>query len=74
MEETRLLVDILNDFENGILDMTQGARKCYLTEEARAAKRETWVHNDELKAQCILYKIAVNHLREIIKDTKEQKK
>ena len=52
--EVQLLQDIIDDYERGTLDMTQLARKCYLTERDKMANRTTWVHNDELKNHSLL--------------------
>lgn len=65
-----LLKEILDDYQMGTLDMSQAARKCYLSERERAVGRVSWVHNDELKAHAILRKIAGNNMRDLLKNTK----
>ena len=65
-----LLQEVLNEYQMGTLDMSQAARKCYLSEKERAVGRVSWVHNDELKAHTILRKIAGDNMRDLLKNTK----
>ena len=65
-----LLSKLLEDYENGSLDMTQMARKCYLSERERAMNRVAWVHNDELKNHILLRKMSGNNSRDLLKNTK----
>jgi hypothetical protein len=65
-----MFIDVLNDFENGTLDMTKAARKCYLNEKEKLLNRPTWIHNEELKNQSILRKIGTGNSRDLLKNTK----
>ena len=53
-EQIFTLAEILDQYEEGTLDMTQQARKCYLSEREKYEKRVSWIHNDELKNQALL--------------------
>lgn len=64
-----LLIEVLNDFEKGTLDMSQAARKCYLSEKEKAMNKVTWIHNDELKNQMLLRKIGGNSSRDLLRNT-----
>lgn len=65
-----LLSEILDNYLMGTLDMTQAARKCYLSQREKAAGRVTWIHNDELKGHAIFRKIAGDNMKDILKNTK----
>jgi len=65
-----LLQEVIDNYENGILDTTQMARKCYLSERERAVNRVTWIHNDELKNHSLLRKMSGNNSRDVLKNTK----
>jgi hypothetical protein len=65
-----LLQEVLNEYEMGTLDLTQAARKCYLSERERASGRVTWIHNDELKGQLLLKKMSGNNTKDLLKNTK----
>ena len=64
------LSEILDQFDAGILDMNQMARKCYLTEKDKHFNKITWIHNDELKSQSILRGMAKNGSRDLLKNLK----
>ena len=63
-----LLQQVLEDYQNGILDMTQRARKCYLSERERHAGRVTWIHNDELKSHALLRGMAKQNARDLLRN------
>ena len=65
-----LLQDILNQYEAGTLDMSEMARKCYLSEKEKYLNRVTWIHNDELKNQCILRSISKNGNKDLLRNIK----
>lgn len=65
-----LLSKVLDEYENGSLDMSQVARKCYLSEREKMANRVTWIHNDELKNHSLLRKMSGNNAKDILKNTK----
>jgi len=48
-EEIKLLDELLDDYENGLLELGSSARKCYLNKEEKTMNNATWVHDDELK-------------------------
>lgn len=53
-EKILTLAEILDQYEEGTLDMTQQARKCYLSEKEKHLQKISWIHNDELKNQALL--------------------
>lgn len=63
-----LLQEVLDQFDNGILDMKQMARKCYLSERERHLGRVTWIHNDELKNHSLLRGMAKQNSRDFMKN------
>lgn len=56
MEQEKILTlaEVLDAFDAGTLDMTQQARKCYMTEKDKAFNKVSWIHNVDLKNQSIL--------------------
>lgn len=62
-----LLQEVLEQFDNGILDMKQMARKCYLSEKERHLGRVTWVHNDELKTHSLLRGMAKQNSKDLLR-------
>lgn len=64
-----LLAEVLDDYENGILDMTHMARRCYLSEKERHFKRTTWVHNEELKSHSLLRKMNSKSGKDLLRNT-----
>ena len=67
-----LLQEILDHFEAGTLDMSVKARKCYLSEKEKHFNRVSWIHNDELKAQCTLRGMSKKNAKDFLKQTKEK--
>ena len=67
-----LLQDLLDEYEEGTLDMSQKARKCYLSEKEKHFGRTSWVHNDELKNQCMLRGMSKNNAKDFLKQTREK--
>lgn len=63
-----LLQEVLDDYEKGSLDMTQRARKCYMSEKERALGRVAWIHNDELKNHIALRKMSKNNSKDFLKN------
>jgi hypothetical protein len=49
-----LLQEVLDQYEEGTLDMSVAARKCYLSERERHLNKVSWIHNVELKNQSLL--------------------
>ena len=62
-----LLSKVLDEYDEGTLDMTQMARKCYLSEKEKTLNRITWIHNEELKNHSLLRKMSGNNTRDILK-------
>ena len=62
------LAEVLEAYEEGTLDMTALARKCYLTEEHRTKGLATWVHNDELKNHLLFKSIGANNRKMTFKN------
>jgi hypothetical protein len=65
-----LLQEVLEQYQDGTLDMTQRARKCYLSEMERYLGRVSWIHNDELKSQIVLRGMAKQNTRDFMKNRK----
>lgn len=63
-----LLQEVLEQYQNGTLDMTQRARKCYLSDKEKIVGRTTWVHNDELKNHIILKGMAKQNSKDFLKN------
>lgn len=70
--EILLLSDILDQYEAGTLDMTEMARKCYLSEKEKFLNKSVWIHNDELKNQVLLRKIGKSSGRDLLRQTREK--
>lgn len=67
-----LLQEVLDQYEAGTLDMTQRARRCYLSEKEKHFNRATWIHNDELKNQSVLRGMSRANGRDFLKQTREK--
>jgi hypothetical protein len=67
-----LLSEILDQYDAGTLDMTERARKCYLSEKEKHFNRTVWIHNDELKNQSLLRGMAKNGSKDLLRQTKEK--
>lgn len=67
MENIPLLAEVLDQFEAGTLDMTEMARKCYLSEAEKHYGRVSWIHNNELKNQSLLRSMSKNANRDFLK-------
>jgi hypothetical protein len=67
-----LLQDVLDQYEAGTLDMTQKARKCYLSEKEKHFNRVSWIHNDELKNQCTLRGMSKKNVKDFLKQSREK--
>jgi hypothetical protein len=67
-----LLSEILDQYEAGTLDMTEMARKCYLSEKEKYFNKSVWIHNDELKNQVLLRKIGKSGGRDLLRQTREK--
>lgn len=57
-EEIKLLDELLDDYENGLLELGSSARKCYLNKQEKKMNNPTWVHDDELKNFYTLRKLS----------------
>lgn len=66
------LVEILDAYDNGTLDMSQAARKYYLTEKDKYLNKVSWIHNDELKNQSLLRGMAKQNAKDLLRQTKEK--
>jgi len=64
------LSEVLDAYDKGTLDMSQSARKCYLTERDKHYNKVTWVHNDELKNQLLLRSMGKSANRDLLRNTK----
>lgn len=65
-----LLQEVLEQYQAGTLDMTQRARKCYLSEVEKYLGRVSWIHNDELKNHTLLRQMSKQNTRDFIKNKK----
>jgi hypothetical protein len=63
-----LLQQVIEDYENGILDMTQKARKCYMSEKEKHIGRTVWIHNDELKNHALLRGMSKQNSRDFLRN------
>jgi hypothetical protein len=63
-----LLQEVLEQYREGILDMSQRARKCYLSERERIAGRVAWIHNDELESHIILRGMAKQNTKDLLRN------
>ena len=64
------LAEILDAYEQGTLDMTESARKYYITEKDKYFNKVSWIHNDELKNQLILRGLSKQGARDLLRNTK----
>ena len=64
------LAEILDAYEQGILDMTESARKYYITEKDKYFNKVSWIHNDELKNQVLLRGMAKTGGRDLLRELK----
>lgn len=65
-----LLQEILEQYQEGTLDMTQRARKCYLSEKEKFANRVSWVHNDELNNHIMLRQMSKHNAKDLLRNKK----
>jgi hypothetical protein len=65
-----LLQEILEQYQEGSLDMTQKARKCYMSEKEKHFGRVEWIHNDELEKHIALRRMAKQNSRDFLKTRK----
>ena len=63
-----LLQEVLEQYQNGTLDMTQKARKCYMSEKEKHYGRTGWVHNDELESHIILRGMAKQNAKDLLRN------
>jgi hypothetical protein len=63
-----LLQEVLEQYQQGILDMSQRARKCYLSEKEKFIGRTSWVHNDELKSHLVLRGMSKQNNRDLLRN------
>lgn len=68
----KTLAELLDEYEAGTLDMTQLARKYYMSEKEKHFNRVSWIHNDELKNQFLLRGMAKNGSKDLLRQTKEK--
>lgn len=66
------LAELLDEYQNGNLDMTIKARKYYLSEKEKHFNRVSWIHNDELKNQSILRGMSKHNGKDLLRFTKEK--
>jgi hypothetical protein len=66
------LAELLDQYDAGTLDMTELARKYYMSEKEKHFGRFSWIHNDELKNQSLLRGIARNGSKDLLRQTKEK--
>jgi hypothetical protein len=64
------LAEILDAYEQGTLDMTESARKYYITEKDKYFNKVSWIHNDELKNQVLLRGMAKTGGRDLLRELK----
>lgn len=63
-----LLQEVLEQYQNGTLDMTQKARKCYMSEKERHFGRVEWIHNDNLQGHIILRGMAKQNAKDLLRN------
>lgn len=63
-----LLQEVLEQYQNGTLDMTQKARKCYMSEKEKHFGRVEWIHNDNLEGQLILRGMAKQNAKDLLRN------
>ena len=66
------LAELLDQYNNGTLDMGVLARKYYISEKEKHFNKGSWIHNDELKNQSLLRGIARNGSKDLLRQTKEK--
>jgi hypothetical protein len=66
------LSELLDQYDAGTLDMTELARKYYISEKEKHFGRVSWIHNDELKNQSLLRGMAKNGAKDLLRQTKEK--
>ena len=66
------LAELLDQYDDGTLDMEVLARKCYMSEKEKHYNRVSWIHNDELKNQSLLRGMARNGFKDLLRQTKEK--
>lgn len=66
-ENIRMLEEILDDYEAGIISQNNTARKCYITEADKIKNHITWVHDDQLRDHSLLRKMGKQQTKDIIK-------
>lgn len=62
-----LLIEVLQQYADNTLDISQRARKCYLNEVEKMAGRVTWIHNDELKNHVVLRQLSKSNSRDLLR-------
>ena len=68
-----LLTDLLDDFQDGKIEVGSSARKVYLTQEHQAKGIITWVHDHELKGHLLLRGMSkTSARRDLLRQTKEK--
>ena len=65
-----LLQEVIEEYREGTLDMTQKARKCYLSEMEKHIGRVSWIHNDELQGHILLRGMSKQNARDFVKNRK----
>ena len=68
----QLLTDLLDDFQNGTMEVGSSARKVYLTQEHQAKGIITWVHDHELRGHLLLRGMGKSAGRDLLRQTKEK--
>jgi hypothetical protein len=64
------LAELLDEYENGTLNLEESAHKYYLTEQHKAFDNVSWIHNHELAVQSTLRKIAKSAERDLLRNPK----
>jgi hypothetical protein len=62
-----MLEEILDEYENGLIEPNSIARKCYMTELHKSKNHITWVHDDELKGHSLLRKMGKQQTRDLVR-------
>ena len=65
--EIKLLEDLLNSFDDGLLTPENNAHKCYLTELHQHKGIVTWVHDHELRGHSLLRKMGKSSSRDLLR-------
>ena len=63
---------MLDQYEDGTLEVGSSARKVYLTHEHQAKGIITWIHDHELRGHLLLRGMARNSKRDLLRQTKEK--